>query len=119
MPLPEPQAPAYSTEDCAICHESLHIAPSDEGGSSYIIDDVELFCDSGRQKGHHFHWSCITDYVKDGGDRAKCPRCGGNTLDKQGRMIVGVTNEGGVQGGIDLGDIIVRLPVLHASRHIH
>ena len=76
MPLPEPQAPAYSTEDCAICRESLHIAPSDEGGSSYIIDDVELFCDSGRQKGHHFHWSCITDYVKDGGDRAKCPRCG-------------------------------------------
>ena len=29
-------------------------------------------------------------------------------------MIVGVTNEGGVQGGIDLGDIIVRLSVLNS-----
>ncbi|KAI0732082.1 hypothetical protein C8Q72DRAFT_162321 [Fomitopsis betulina] len=106
MPLPEPKAPAYSPEDCAICRESLHIAPSEEGGSSYMIDDVELLCDNGRPKNHHFHWSCITDYVKADGDRAKCPLCRGHTLDKRGRMIVGVTNEGGVQGGVDLGDII-------------
>ena len=116
MPLPEPQAPAYSPEDCAICRESLHIAPDSEvGGSSYIIDDVELYCDAGRPNNHHFHWTCITDYVKAGGDRAKCPLCRGHTLDAQGRMIVGVTNEGGVQGGIDLGDIIVCISVLSSK----
>ncbi|KAH9839359.1 uncharacterized protein C8Q71DRAFT_749083 [Rhodofomes roseus] len=106
MPLPTPAPPAYSPEDCAICFESLHVAPRDEEGSSYMIDDVELYCNNGRPNNHHFHWSCITDYVKSGGDRAKCPLCRGHALDARGRMIVGVTNEGGVQGGVDLGDII-------------
>ncbi|EGN99862.1 hypothetical protein SERLA73DRAFT_180111 [Serpula lacrymans var. lacrymans S7.3] len=108
MPLPPPAPPAYSPENCAICLESLHIPSNDDEGPSQIIDDVELHCGppGSGASGHHFHWSCIMEWAKTGGDKSRCPLCRQNTLDRNGRFIVDVRNEGGFTGGMDLGEEI-------------
>ncbi|KAH7919733.1 ankyrin [Leucogyrophana mollusca] len=108
MSLPPPAPTVYSPDTCAICLESLHLPSNDDEGPSYIIDDVKLHCGppESRGRGHHFHWSCIVEWVKEGGDRSRCPLCRQNTLNQAGEFIVDVRNEGGFTGGFDLGETI-------------
>ncbi|KAL6301334.1 hypothetical protein BKA93DRAFT_797774 [Sparassis latifolia] len=108
MPLPEPVPTAYSSENCGICLENLHVPSRNEVGTSYIIDDVQLHCgppDSGPGP-HHFHWICLLEWAKSDGDWSRCPLCRQNTLDRNGTFVVEVRNEGGVTGGVDMGDVI-------------
>ncbi|KAH7913490.1 hypothetical protein BJ138DRAFT_1146095 [Hygrophoropsis aurantiaca] len=107
MELPQLAPSGYSSDTCAICGDVLQLPPNEGEEVGYLVDDVELRCGS-RQGvgGHHFHWSCITDWVKEGGDRSCCPVCTQNTLDQGGYFIVDIKNEGGFTGDFDLGRAI-------------
>ena len=121
MSRPEIDVLEYSPDRCGICSEYLHIPSSDEQDAPYVIDDVELHCGppGSPASGHHFHWGCITEWAKSGGDKRYCPLCRRNTLDENGRFIADVRNEGGSSEGIDLGENIVRIvPILLRFAHV-
>jgi hypothetical protein len=87
---------------CGICREPLLISSDADEGPSEIIDDVELKCS------HHFHWECVMTHAREAGNVAACPLCGQSVLNDHGRFLVDIRNEGGVTGGFDMGEAIVR-----------
>jgi hypothetical protein len=106
----QPSTSTQSLDNCSICSEPLVIlsaVASDDTDEQEILDDVLLRC------GDHFHWECITSHYMEAGDKNTCPSCAQLVTDEQGRLLVNVTNEGGVTNGFDLGAEIVRRTLVH------
>lgn len=91
MPLP-----ALTESSCCIC---FHTINSLAKHSPRWIIDVELFlC------GHHFHWSCIAEYVYSASNaRDHCPFCHRAVLNLERELMATVRNKRGGTGVLNLG----------------